>query len=692
MAVSLLGTSAFAAEADTTATIKVASGTPDENGAVSLPVTIENNTGFAAFNLAVSYGDGLALESETWGELCPSELSEYHDVSDENVIYLSFADSADTTTLSGTLCTLSFTTTEAYDPDTGVEVSVAEGAPAGERLAGCFTDADQTAVSVAFVSGRVSGSAEDGGDYAWYYDNDTTDYIIRTAGELAALASLVNSGEDDFCDSTVTLANDIDLGAYSDWTPIGTIDYYFDGTFDGGGNTISGLTIVDVTGGCHGLFGCVSGTVKDFAVSGTIGSAASPITTALCDNIGGAVGFNAGTVSGVTANVGVYVNTSANDKAEQTYAVGGVVGQNNGTIVNCANLGDVTGSKRVGGIAGRSQGTITCCYNSGDITGNYGQKDGVGGIVGVAGDDSEPYENSVTYCYNTGAVSNPGGRWYGGIAGFAAQETTLTNCYTVGAIGSDGFNMDWNPVIGTLDSYDILDENGNKIASELDNYTVSDNYSLYGLSAGDSVTSATYAYTVGTVKTADELKAAAFLDDLNGGASNFKADSAVAPINGGYPVLYWQETVEPNGYVVTLDDRTGSAAPAAITGLTGGESYGGSVTFNVACDLACVVAYTTDGGETYTRLTATANANGGYDFTVNVTEAMEIAVVVKGDVNLSGSLNVTDAQILQRFIAETYTLGALNQCAGDVISPEGISVTDAQALQRAIAETYTIQW
>lgn len=166
----------------------------------------------------------------------------------------------------------------------------------------------------------------------------------------------------------------------------------------------------------------------------------------------------------------------------------------------------------------------------------------------------------------------------------------------------------------------------------------------------------------------------------------------MAPINGGYPVLYWQETVEPNGYVVTLDDRTGSAAPAAITGLTGGESYGGSVTFNVACDLACVVAYTTDGGETYTRLTATANANGGYDFTVNVTEAMEIAVVVKGDVNLSGSLNVTDAQILQRFIAETYTLGALNQCAGDVISPEGISVTDAQALQRAIAETYTIQW
>ena len=82
-------------------------------------------------------------------------------------------------------------------------------------------------------------------DTSWYtgHENDES-YTISSAAQLAGLAKLVNNGN-TFNGKTIKLGADIDLGG-KEWTPIGTDDRPFQGTFDGakesGGNyTLSNL-------------------------------------------------------------------------------------------------------------------------------------------------------------------------------------------------------------------------------------------------------------------------------------------------------------------------------------------------------------------------------------------------------------------------------------------------------------------
>ena len=354
-------------------------------------------------------------------------------------------------------------------------------------------------------------TAESGFDPDCNLDPNAEEYLISNAAQLAKVAETVNGGN-SLEGKTVSLVKDIDLTTNANWTPIGTASAPFAGTFDGAGKTISNLHITDATGGYKGLIGNNAGTVKDFTVTGNIGTADSYITTG-ADNLGGAVGYNDGTVSGVTGEVAVFVRSGI-------YAVGGIVGQNGdeALVSSCWNKANINASKASGGVVGRNFGEITLCKNSGDVTGNQGGKDGIGGIAGYGGDKNITYANAITYSYNTGTISNNNGRWHGGIVGFADSATTVTNCYDIGQI-TTGYSWNWNPIIGHVDGAYT---------------TVHDNYSLEGLNAGDTDT-ATKPLTIGTVKTADEMKTPAFADDLGKG---FKSSC------GNYPVLSWEEAVE----------------------------------------------------------------------------------------------------------------------------------------------------
>ena len=95
-----------------------------------------------------------------------------------------------------------------------------------------------------------------------YTDDGQGNYTVTSAEGLKNIAKLVN--EEWKSDINITLTADINLSGI-DWTPIG-IDYnhQYTGTFNGGGHTITGLT---VTGSDQyaGLFGYIGsgGTVKD---------------------------------------------------------------------------------------------------------------------------------------------------------------------------------------------------------------------------------------------------------------------------------------------------------------------------------------------------------------------------------------------------------------------------------------------
>lgn len=682
--------------ADGPATVTVGSGEPDENGSVSLEVSIANNPGFAAFNFDVICGNGLVLTALTEGELLTGVTSNNIVLDNGYVLdfegsYITFATDGNVTG-DGVIFTMTFETTEYYDASAGAAVSLVLGG----ADSGCFTNADGSDIEVEFVQAKVGGS-ESGTAYDWYYGHSSP-YVISSAEELAAFASLVNDGTDSFTGDTVVLANDISLSAYSEWTPVGNAANAFDGIFDGAGNAVNDLSIHDATGGYKGLFGNVSGTVKDFTVTGTIGSSDSYITSG-SDYIGGAVGLNTGTVSGVTANVNIYVNTNA------IYAIGGVVGENgvklqgagSGRVENCANLGSVTGTKCVGGVVGRSFGTVIACFNSGAVTGNSrnatgvkGQgKDGIGGVVGLAGDKSGTSANLITYCYNTGTVNNEYSSWFGGIAGFADAATTISNCYDTGVIGPNGYSW-FNPIVGGVDDSDEYPIESTYPAA------FGNNYSLDGLSSNEpDPPEETYAYTVGTVKTESGLKDGSFLTAINADALYFVADSVNA--NGGYPILYWQTGAPepgplPEGYIVTVDNRSGSSTPAAVTGLTSGGTYSGEVTFHVACDLACVVAYTTDGGESYTVLSAAANTNGGYDFTVDVAGDMTIAIAIKGDASLNGKIELNDAGLAKAVYMSGLNLTGLNLLAIDFDNDGAIDLAEAGQVKAAYADLLNLNW
>ena len=328
--------------------------------------------------------------------------------------------------------------------------------------------------------GAVSLQSESGEGRVLTGDGTGGDpYEIATAEELREFAKLVNGGKTD---ASAVLTDDIDLssvcgpklndGSSVSWTPIGTNSNEYTGTFDGNDHTISGLYINDSSDNYQGLFGYVSGTVKDLGVSGRV----SGPDSGTGNRVGGVVGRNSGTVENCY-NTG---SVSGPDSGSGN-RVGGVVGDNSGTVKNCYNTGTVTGTDdRVGGVVGYNNigGRVTNCYNTGSVSGpDSGTGNRVGGVVGynissvtncyntcsVSGPDSGNsnqvggvlgYNSSignVTGCYNTGAVS--GGEDVGGVVGSNSFGATVTNCYNTGSVsGLDSGNSNYvGGVVGDND-------------------------------------------------------------------------------------------------------------------------------------------------------------------------------------------------------------------------------------------------
>lgn len=97
-------------------------------------------------------------------------------------------------------------------------------------------------------------------------------YKIKTEDDLKKLAELVNSGEDQKevyykieAEEGITITE-----KNKSWTPIGTEEHPFNGTFDGDGKTIKGLEISgDEPKDNQGLFGVNAGTIENLTVEGS---------------------------------------------------------------------------------------------------------------------------------------------------------------------------------------------------------------------------------------------------------------------------------------------------------------------------------------------------------------------------------------------------------------------------------------
>jgi len=174
----------------------------------------------------------------------------------------------------------------------------------------------------------------------------------------------------------------------TNWTAIGSFsisaENSFRGTYDGGGHTISNLTI-NANSGWQGMFGYLAN-------------------------------------DGIVKNVGII-----NGSIKGGNNIGGLAGQNDsGTVQNCYFSGSVTGGDDAGGIAGQNNGTVQNCYSTGSVSGGY-----TGTVGGVVGSNSVSVQNCAAL--NDRVTTLHGSNSVGRIAG--ENNGTLANNYARSGMG-----------------------------------------------------------------------------------------------------------------------------------------------------------------------------------------------------------------------------------------------------------------
>ena len=295
-----------------------------------------------------------------------------------------------------------------------------------------------------------------------------TVYEISNAGQLYWFAGLVNGTLDGVEQNTLANAvltanitvneNLLDSLQYDaegnvsngsdfiSWTPIadwmGNRTTQYSGTFDGNNKTVSGLYFNgDST--CIGLFGSSEsdGNIKNVGVVDSYFKGN--------DSVGGVCGNNAGTITNCY-NAG---NLTA---IESSATIGGICGYNNGgTIANCYNTGTVTATgtvASVGGVCGCSTELILNCYNIGTVTAASSGAD----ISGICGYNFGPIKN----CYYLADTEDENGGKTA--AQFASGEIAylLSQGCTVGE-GEDAVTYSgsvWGQALGgNGDTYPVLD-------------------------------------------------------------------------------------------------------------------------------------------------------------------------------------------------------------------------------------------
>jgi len=187
----------------------------------------------------------------------------------------------------------------------------------------------------------------------------------------------------------------------------------FEGTFEGLGNSVSRLFLLQKGSrgdGLLGLFAAIgaSATVRDIEMVRTTmdGNAGEPV------QMGALASTNAGTILNAYSS-GLFL-----DAKRLNAVAGGLVGVNRGTIASSHS--DVTLNAQgsyIGGLAGDNYGTIRDCYAGGQLTGG-----GAGGLVSVNADGG-----LIIGSHATGSVYSGGGL-------VDSNYGTIQNSYATGDV------------------------------------------------------------------------------------------------------------------------------------------------------------------------------------------------------------------------------------------------------------------
>lgn len=206
--------------------------------------------------------------------------------------------------------------------------------------------------------------------------------------DLNLLSAYINAGGSNER-LNILLAQSIDMGD-APFTPMGTEEHPFDGTFDGQGYSIRGLR-VDTTaaGGPAGLFGAASdsSTIQNLAL--------------IDPDVQG--GDGVGALAGMTAGNVRRCYAAASSVYPWSFSAGSA---------------QVRGNSNVGGLIGQLSGennasAVEDCYTAVNV---LAMKDNAGGLVGGVDLTAAGVDKTISRCYTIGRVTSQG-RYAGGIYG-----------------------------------------------------------------------------------------------------------------------------------------------------------------------------------------------------------------------------------------------------------------------------------
>ena len=251
-------------------------------------------------------------------------------------------------------------------------------------------------------------------------------YLIEDANDMQAIGA-----DPNYWDAHFKLMKSIDLeNRYPEdiFNIIGNLSSPFTGVFDGNGHVVSNFSY-DPGPGYYdfvGIFGCVDGSgvkVKNLGLKNpTIGSAVDSDVGALVGNV----------------NDGEILNCYAEEvhiASDSASVVGGLVGNNYGTINKCYTTGIVDGLAYCGGLVGVNYGgIISDSYSTANVTALYVSAKDHGGLVG----QNWSSRSSINRCYSAGLVEH----CYhdGGLVGrnFGTVENSFWDIETSGQSASEG--------------------------------------------------------------------------------------------------------------------------------------------------------------------------------------------------------------------------------------------------------------
>jgi hypothetical protein len=283
---------------------------------------------------------------------------------------------------------------------------------------------------------NIDGSTNDGYPFLTIFAGGSgtkeDPYLVATAEQLNNVRYRLNKHFKQ------TANIDLNVAPYNTgagWEPIGIYGSPFSGTFDGNGKTISNLTINRSANYSVGLFGYSSNTaemqnvkMENTNVTGgnntgaLVGDNRATITNSYAKGAVTGTGFCAGGLVGYNYKASIS-DSYATGTVAGSKRVGGLVGENWGTITNSYATGTVTGSAYVGGLVGyNALATISGSYTTGTVNGQQF----TGGLVG---DNC----GTITKSSATGDVTGTG-NYVGGLVGYNQQNYSIADSYATGTV------------------------------------------------------------------------------------------------------------------------------------------------------------------------------------------------------------------------------------------------------------------